>query len=116
MDYLGTVLALEAEWPKEKLQTYVLDELRESCRWARQKQRELELENKESRRKGVSYKEREKCTMRIGVLEGLFEKWKARGIEYKKHLVKVNYFVQPEDVPYIEALGFEWYLRSAIIF
>lgn len=116
MDYVEKVLALETEWPPERLQDYTLAYLRESCKWAQQKKKELELENKEARRKGVSYEKRQKCTMQIGVLDELFVKWRDRGIEYKRHPVKVDYFVQPTDLPYIEALGFEWHLRAAIIF
>lgn len=114
-DYIGTVIPLEEEWPSERLQQYILAELRESCQWALKKKQELELDNRDARMLGVSYKERKAFTVKIEALDMLFAKWRARGIEYSKKKVKVSDLVRTEDLSYIHTLGFEWHLRGAIL-
>lgn len=116
MDYVETVLKLEAEWPPERLRQYILDYLRNSCQWAQQKKMELELDNRDARMLGVPYSQRKAISVKIDALDQLFAKWRARGIEYKNLEIKVSDIVQPEDLSYIQGMGFEWHLRSAIIF
>lgn len=115
-DYIVLMDDLQKEWPPERLHQFTLDYLRESCQWALEKRKELERENKELRQKGVSYKQRQAYTVKINALDSLFNKWKIRGIKYKREFPRFCDIVQPEDIPYIDAVGFEMHLRSALIY
>lgn len=116
LDYIETVEKLKGEWPETRLRQYILTELRESCQWAKTKREELERENKEARIRGVAYSERKKYTVQIEALNDLFAKWRSRGIKYTKSPIQITDIVQAEDMNYIHSLGFEWCLRSAILF
>lgn len=114
-DYVETVFKLREEWPETRLRQYILEQLRESCLWAKKKREEMEIENKEARVKGVSYAERKKYSTKIEALDHLFLKWRNRGIKYTKSPIQIQDIIQPEDLSYVQALGFEWHLRSAMI-
>lgn len=114
MDYTELVMQLEKEWPAQRLRDFSLDYWRESCKWALARRDGIELENKEARVRGVPYAERKKYSVQIEALNGLFLKWKNRGVYYDRHPIKMHELVQPEDLPYIHSVGFEQHLRSAL--
>lgn len=105
---------LEKEWPTQRLREFALEKMRDSCKWALDKRAALELENKEARAKGVPYSERKKFTVKIEALNGLFQKWKRRGIYYNTHPVVLHEVVQPEDLDYIHSIRFERFLETAL--
>lgn len=106
------ILDLQKEWPEDRLRKYMLAELRESCEWAKKKKEVLELENRELRRKGVSYKDRQRVSIKIQVLADLFQKWRDQGVEYSKNPMKLTEFVAPEDIGWIQVVGLERHLRE----
>ena len=115
MDYVEAVQELEKKWTPDRLRGYILDYLRESCMWVNEKKIEVENENAEARRKGLSYTERKKYSTQLTALDELFLKWRNRGIKYKMATVRVQDLVHPDDLELIHSNGFEWHLRSAII-
>lgn len=113
-DYIDIMLKAQAEWPEQKLQTFILDYLRENCEWAINKRNELEVENKEARSKGISYQERKNYSVKIEALNHLFQKWKERGLFYKKHPLSVASLLAPEDLEYIHSVGVEKHIQSVV--
>lgn len=103
------------EYPTEVVKALVLAELRRKCEWYTQKIKEIELENKDARQRGVSFKERQKYSTQIETLKQLFKETRLKGIEYSKRNVFATDFVRPGDIEVVHSRGFEKHLKYALI-
>lgn len=113
--YDAFIEKLEQEWPSERLKEFVLTRKREGCKWAVKKIEALELENRDARVKGVSFKERQTYTTKINALKKLFSEYREQGIYWSKQTPHVIQFAKPVDVEFIQSRGFETHLKLAII-
>lgn len=114
MDYLAYLEEAQKEWTPEKLKAEVLAMLRGACEFYKDKRKQIEIENAEARRKGVSYQERKKASLQLEVLERSFRELRARGIAYSRDCPPLHALVRPEDMDYIHSFGLEEHLRSVV--
>lgn len=111
-EYHAFIAELEKEWTPEKIKEWVLASYRAKCEWGLKRVKELELENRDARVKGMSYKERtEKYTKKIDAGRRVFEQWRQEGIHAKGVTFTVKDLVKPLDVPFIQARGMDRHLR-----
>lgn len=103
---------LAVEWTPEKLKEWVLTNYRSKCEWALKRVKELELENRDARVRGMSYKERvEKYNKKITAGRNVFEAWRKQGIEATRMTFNVRAMVKPLDMPFIQERGMDRFLR-----
>lgn len=114
-DYATFLDELVQEWTPDKTKAFVLNEYRRKCEWALKKIGELEIENNDARRRGVSYKERQTFTAKIDTLRKMFADHKAAGLKYKNKTIKATDFVTPGDVKLIREWGYEKWLKYRLI-
>lgn len=108
---------LEVEWPPARVKEFVMNYLRESCQWAFKRREEIELENKDARIKGVSYKDRKKYSVQLEALNDLLRKWRKMGIEFDGKTPTINDFIRDEgDIELIHKLGVEHQIKSVIVY
>ncbi len=106
---------LDAEWTPTRTKELLLNLERDRCQFALSKIKAIELENADARKKGVSFKERQKYSTSIDVLRKMFEEHKQKGLVYKRGTYKASQFVTPLDVAVIEEKGFEHHMKFLTI-
>lgn len=114
-EWLKFRVDLNLEWPPERIKEYILAELRRKCEWYLKKREALELENRDARVKGVSFKDRQHYSAKITALNGLFADTKAKGLKYSKQDLSIRDFVKPIDAEVVHTKGFENHLKFALI-
>ena len=108
-------LDLEAEWPPDRIKSFLLDEYRDRCKRCLEKEKELEVENRDQRAQGASYKDRKIYSTRIIAIRQLFNEYRSIGLRLKKMTFTARQFVTPSQMALIQSRGFETTLRLAII-
>ncbi len=109
---------LDAEWPPARTKEFMLSLARAKCQFAIDKIKAIELENLDARKRGVSFKERQKFSTSIDVLRKMFEDHKKQGLEWKKlpeASFRASLYVKPLDVALIEEKGFEHHLKYLLL-
>jgi len=114
-EQLTSEIALE--WPTDRLKQSILDFLRERASWSILERNKSEITNEEERRKGVSYKNRQKHVARIRAAEALRDHCKRVGVMYSKRgTIAATEFFTDADLDYIRAVGFEHHLKGRLLF
>lgn len=109
--YDAFLAKLDAEWTPTRLKEFLLTRQRNKLRWLQKKWETLELENADARKKGVSYKEREKYSSQIATLKKMWQEDREQGIKLSKATLKASNLVKPLDLEFIESRGFEEFLK-----
>lgn len=109
--YDAFVEELEAEWPDVRVKEFLLAKARRSCKYAAKKLADTELENKEARRKGISYADRQIYTKRMQAAKEFFIEWRDKGLKWSKQSFTARQFVTPLDVDFIQERGFDTHLN-----
>lgn len=111
-DYHDFLTELEKEWPPERIKEWVVEEKRRHYQNTAKYIQKLELDNRDARVRGVSYKEREKTfTAKMATARKVLAQVKQEGLDVKKQTFAVRELVSPLDVPFIESQGFEKHIR-----
>ncbi len=109
---------LDAEWTPTRTKAFALSLARTKCQFAIDKIKAIELENADARKRGVSFKERQKFSTSIDGLRKMFEDHKKQGLEWKKMpeaSFRASLYVKPLDVALIEEKGFEHHLKYLLL-
>lgn len=102
-----------AEWPQEKIRQTILEMLRAQYVYFAKRRIDLEKENSEARREGVSYAQRALYSAKIASLEGLIGHIRQLGTKWAK---KAEFSpIYPSDARLIAKNGMEWYLKFIYI-
>lgn len=113
--YDAFIVRLNLEWPSDRIKAFMLEDYRERCRMCLEKEKVLEIENKDARRMGMSFTERRVFTERIKGIRQLFNEYRDVGLRVKKGSFSATDLVTPSDMALINTHGFEYVLRRAII-
>lgn len=115
-DYNAFIYELAQEWPPERLKEYVLQQLRDKYASAAKYLQKLEVDNRDARARGVSYKEREKTfTAKIRGGHEYIRELKKRGQEAKTWDYTLSGWVGPMDAAYVQEHGLEKHLKYAVL-
>ena len=106
---------LEAVWSPTTIKEYLLEEKRRQYQQTVKHITKLELENRDARVRGDSYKARESFTVKIRTGHQLLREIKQQATEYKQWTFGVRDVVKPLDVPFVQREGFEKHLRYAVL-
>lgn len=120
IDLVAFVEDVEKEWTPERITRWLLERERSRYAFYKRRRKEVEIENKEARMRGVSYKDRQKYSRQLVALEGLLIESEAKGKDLS-HCVKTEFYKGPAslyitdhfDAEFIHSRGFESYLRCA---
>lgn len=115
IDYVAFVEELEAQWPPERIKALVLEHKRKMCEKILAEIKQLELDNKEARIRGVSYKDRQSFTAKIKVRRTVFNWVREEGLQAKRGTFYAREFATPDFVPLIQKYGFEQRIINAFI-
>lgn len=110
------VTELEKEWSPERIRDHVLSQMRDKYVRAKKYLAKLELDNRDARVQGLSYKDRQTFTVKIKGGDLALKEITSRGEQYKKENFSVREIVSPLDMPVIQKQGFEKYLDSTYVF
>src|SRR5690606_20039417 len=88
---------LEKEWTPERLKEYVLARMRERYQRTAKYVQQLELENKDARMRGVSYKDRTSFTAKIKTGLEVLRQYTQEGKEAKRKTYRIRDMVVPLD-------------------
>jgi hypothetical protein len=107
---------LEKEWPPERVKEAVLSLMRERYQKTALYIKKLELDNRDARVRGVSYKERQKNHHRIEVGTRVLKEYAEEGKAAAKVTFTVKDMVTPLDMDQVQKEGFEKYLYKTYLF
>lgn len=107
--------SLEQEWPPERIREYVVQDLRNRYQQTARFIQKLELDNRDARVRGVSYKDRQSFTAKIKIGHDLVRKIQKAGTEAKRANYHVRSMVRPTDTPLIFRDGFEKHLQYTVL-
>lgn len=106
---------LEKEWSPERIKEHLLSEMRAKYARAKKYLSKLELDNRDARVAGMSYKERQTFTVKIRGGQEALKDYVRRGDEIKKTEYTVR-TLMPLDMPYVQKEGYEKYLGFTYLF
>lgn len=102
---------IEKEWTPKRIKDFIV----ERKRWLYKRSAELiqktELENRDARMKGVSYKDRKRFTSKIKAGYSYVADIKKAAHEAKIRNYEVRSLIRPRDVSLVERFGFQGYLE-----
>lgn len=109
------MFVIRAEWTPARLKEWLLQHKRDLYAAAARSLQAVELENKDARIKGVSFKERTTTfTAKADKLRRIAHGIKQDGLAVKKATFDIETYVQPEDMPAILEGGMEKHLKYAL--
>lgn len=110
------VKGLEGTWTPDAIKKHVLEQMRAKYLRAKKYLEKLELDNRDARVQGVSFKDRQAITKKIAGGQISLKEIAKRGEEYKHSTFTVKDIVTPLDMGYIQKEGFEKYLEFTYLF
>lgn len=114
--YESFLKELEGTWTPDAIKEYVLGQMRAKYTSGKKYLVQLELDNRDARVQGKSYKERQTYTSKIKGGDVFLKETAKKGDEYKRHVFSVRDIVTPFDMATIQTLGFEKYLDFTYVF
>lgn len=107
---------VDAEWPPEKIKAVLLSELRRLYASAVKLIEEAELENRDARVNGKSYKERKVLVAKIDLGNEILKELVKRSEVIKSRITFTakDFITDDDNLPAIERLGFEGFLRELV--
>lgn len=117
--YWKFVESIEEEWPPKRIAEWMLEQERRHYKFYRKRRGEVELENRDARQRGMSYKERQKYARQLVALDRLMVQSEENGKRLAWDLqtgfvvTMARLFIGPLDVDFIHSRGFEAHLKYA---
>lgn len=113
--FAAFISKLEEEWPSDKIKEYVVQKKRERYQSTARFIQKLELDNRDARVRGVSFKDRQSFTVKINIGHKVLKDLQKEGNDAKRHTYPVRQLVGPLDMQFIQEMGFEKWLNHNII-
>lgn len=114
VEYRKFLGALISEWPHERIKEWVLAAKRVEYQRSVRHIKKLELDNRDARVRGVSFKERQRYHRLIEIGYARLDAIRKEGIAAKTVTYSALDYVQSFDMATIKARGFEKHLEYAI--
>lgn len=114
-EYEAFMAELEASWPEERIANFLLEEYRLRYKGTAERIKELEVENAEARRNGVSYRQRLAIAEKIKNGMAVAKAYRATGERVKGDRWSVRELVKPLDVQFVKEWGMEKYLIRTVV-
>lgn len=114
-EYEAFIAELEATWTPDTITEFLLQEYRSRYKATAERIKELETENAEARRNGISYKERLVLAEKIKTGMAVAKAYRAAGERAKGERLTVKELVKPLDVQFVKGWGMENYLRRTVV-
>lgn len=105
---------LEKEWTPERIREVVIQKRRNDYQSTARLIQKIELDNRDARVRGMSYKDRESTfTVKLTIGKQLLQNIKQKAYEDKKRTYILRELISPVDMPFIRQEGFEKFLNSS---
>lgn len=105
------LVELEREWTPKRIKDFVLERKRLLYKRSALLIKKTELENRDARTNGVSFKDRQKFARKINAGYGYVRQLKIDAAKAKMTDYSVRTMVTPSDFSIISRMGFEEFLR-----
>lgn len=102
---------IEKQWPPSRIKEFIVQHHRDTYAKCGKRIREVELENRDDRIRGVSFANRKKHADKMKFLYDYATHSAKRGIDAKSLVYDVRLMVEPTDMILIERSGFEFFLK-----
>ncbi len=98
---------LAKEWPSDRIRDFIVEEHRNRYRAVVAFMEKLELQNRDDRAKGMSYKDRQASLQRLEMASRTLETLKVEGSTAKTLKYDVRQFLDPISITFVKERGFE---------
>lgn len=113
--YDAFIATLRNDWTPSRILAHLTDEQRKNYKSTAYFIQKLELDNRDARVRGVSYKERQSFTAKIKTGYKLLQDIQRSIPTLKSKNITVDGLVRPSDMGFIQQYGFGEYLRQNVL-